>query len=254
MLTIEVPGERRSLLRRLVRPRIVAVFSFRYDAHLVRDLIANITPIVDGWISWDDRAATEPFTGDPGRRRTLLSAAHAAGAQWVLAVDPDERFEHAVANRIRKMVLIPGKVCWTFNLREMYSPVSYRVDGIWGTKLQKRLFPIFNDQFPITDKSGFSSAALHGSWVPPHYRQLDSHLNLYHLKMIEPKRRVARRDLYNALDPGRRYQKVGYDYLADESGAVFETLPPGRHYLPPHKEDHGLWMGAAGTLGSGSGN
>jgi hypothetical protein len=29
----------------------------RYDAHLVPDLIANIDPIVDGWIALNDRQA-----------------------------------------------------------------------------------------------------------------------------------------------------------------------------------------------------
>lgn len=248
MLTVEVPAGRDSFLRRLVRPRIVAVFSFRYDAHLVPDLLENIAPLVDGWISWDDRASTQPFSGDPGRRQLLISAAHSAGAQWVLGVDPDERFERGVAACIRQMVLVPGKVCWTFNLREMYGPQSYRVDGIWGAKKQKRLFPIFNSQFPITERSGFSSAELHASWVPPNYRQLDSKLNLYHLKMIDPARRIARRDIYNALDPTGRYQAVGYDYLADETGAVFENIPAGREYLPPHREDHGLWMVEPGRI------
>ncbi len=33
-----------------------AVFSYRYDAHLVPDLIANIAPVVDGcWIALNDR-------------------------------------------------------------------------------------------------------------------------------------------------------------------------------------------------------
>ncbi|TIW19796.1 MAG: hypothetical protein E5V65_09705 [Mesorhizobium sp.] len=60
--------------------------------------------------------------------------------------------------------------------------------------------------------------------------------------MIEPKRRGARRDLYNHLDPDSRLQKIGYDYLADESGAVLEAIPAGRDYFPAHTDDGGLWM------------
>ncbi|MHB9448567.1 hypothetical protein ACYG9R_17570 [Mesorhizobium sp. RSR565B] len=44
---------------------------------------------------------------------------------------------------------------------------------------------------------------------------------------------------------------MGYDYLADEAGAVFEQIPPGRDYHPPHVDDGGLWMAvpAGATIG-----
>lgn len=229
-------------MQRWLRPTVLAVFSYRYDAHLVPDLLANIEPIVDGWVSWDDRNATASFTGDTERRKVLIEAAHKAGAQWILAVDPDERFEVGTAARLRQLVRMPGAVCWTFELREMYTPTAYRVDGVWGRKRQKRLFPVFDNQFPIAEKGTFGSNPLHDAWVPPSYRTLNSRLNLYHLKMIDPARRAARRDLYNALDPDRRYQKIGYDYLADDTGLELEEIPPGRRYLPPHTDDSGLWM------------
>ena len=71
---------------------------------------------------------------------------------------------------------------------------------------------------------------------------MDSQLNLCHLKMIAPARRRARSALYNALDPDQRFQREGYDYLADDQGAVFEPIPPGRGYSPAHRDDGGLWM------------
>ena len=67
-------------------------------------------------------------------------------------------------------------------------------------------------------------------------------INLYHLKMIAPKRRQARRDLYNHLDPERKLQAIGYDYLTDEEGLELENIPVHRFYDPPFVEDHGLWM------------
>lgn len=242
MLAINVPTRSRRRLGRWLRPSIVAVFSFRYDAHLVPDLIANIAPLVDGWISWDDRQSDEIFSSDATRRRILIEAAHQAGARWVLAVDPDERFEVGAAARIHWLVRVPGEVCWTFKLRELYTPTAYRSDGVWDTKRQKRLFPIFDRQFPIGEKGSFQSNPLHDTWVPRAYRTLHADLNLYHLKMIDPARRTARRDLYNALDPARKYQQMGYDYLADETGSVLTEIPRGRHYLPPHRDDGGLWM------------
>src|SRR5687767_7745742 len=83
---------------RLRGPRVLAVFSFRYDFHLVPDLIANIEPMVDGWISYDDRSGGPPFSGEPLRRRALVEKAVELGARWMLAVDPDERFECGVAD------------------------------------------------------------------------------------------------------------------------------------------------------------
>ena len=65
--------------------------------------------------------------------------------------------------------------------------------------------------------------------------------------MITQERRQARADLYNHLDPDGSMQKIGYDYLADETGAVLEKIPPGREFHPPHEEDGGLWMPAVGT-------
>jgi hypothetical protein len=241
VITVNVPTGR-SWLRRVLKPRVVAIFSYRYDAHLVPDLIENITPLCDGWVSWDDRNAAAVFTGDAVRRHALYEAAFAAGAQWLLCVDPDERFEVGAAAHIRRMALVPGLTSWTFDLREMYTPTAWRSDGVWGRKRQRRLFRIFPNQFPIAERGAFVANPLHDQWVPAGYRTLHSALNLYHLKMIDPKRRIARRDLYNALDPDRRYQKIGYDYLADDTGAVLTEMPPGRRYLPEHREDHELWM------------
>ena len=251
MITVNVPPQKRSSLARWLHPCIVAVFSFRYDAQLVPDLLENIRPLVDGWVSWDDRGSQEAFSTDTERRHALIEAAHAAGARWVLAVDPDERFEVGIASRVRSMVRVPAQVCWTFELRELYRPTAYRIDGIWGRKRQKRLFPVFDAQFPIKERLSLASKPLHDSWLPGVYATLNSGLNLYHLKMIEPARRVARSQLYNALDPGHVYQSIGYDYLADDTGAVLEDIPKGRHYLPPHPEDGGLWMADPASVRSG---
>jgi len=236
---------RRTRLFRL-RQRVIAVFSYRFDAHLVSDLIANLDPIVDGWIAYDDRKATGAFSSEPLRRHALLAAARDAGADWILAIDPDERLERSAAERIAKLTSVYRRIAWGFRLREMYSPTDYRVDGLWGEKIQYRLFKAY-------DPANCQSKAFHDLWYPSSvgFKARDSGLNLYHLKMIEPKRRIARRDLYDYLDPGHVLQDVGYDYLADEAGAVFERISPGREYHPPHVDDGGLWMAdiAAGVHG-----
>jgi hypothetical protein len=204
-------------------PRLLAVFSFRHDAHLVPSLIANIAPMVDGWVSYDDRASTEIFSNEVQRRTALLQAARDLGASWVLAVDPDERFEARLAKEIRALTQTSEANAISFPLREMYGPDTYRVDGVWGRKRQVRLLRI--DEGVVAPEGH-----LHLSWASfiPGARIKDVDFNLYHLKMITPERRRARAALYNHLDPDHRMQRTGYDYLADDSGAEFERIAVGR--------------------------
>ena len=153
--------------------------------------------------------ATDVFSNEPQRRQLLLEAAHEAGADWILAIDPDERLERGAAERIRQLTSGHRRIAWGFRFREMYSPTEYRVDGLWGEKIQHRLFRAY-------DPANYRSQDLHGLWYPSDlgFKARNSGLNLYHLKMIEPKRRIARRDLYHYLDPRHVHQEVGYDYLA----------------------------------------
>jgi hypothetical protein len=53
----------------------------------------------------------------------------------------------------------------------------------------------------------------------------------YHLKSIRREDRLARRQLYNRLDPEKRFQPQGYDYLAEEGdGMRLEAIRAGREY------------------------
>jgi hypothetical protein len=218
-------------------PRLLAVFSYRYDWRLVPDLLTNLDPLVDGWVAWDDRNSKEPFSGEPERRHLLLSRARQLGAKWVLTIDPDERLERGAAPVLRRMTENADRILWRFRLRELYAPTTYRVDGIWGKKQLVRLFPLLDGQI-------FSMRPLHGPAYPlePGYKKLNSGLNIYHLKMITERRRKARRDLYKQMDPSNSFQAIGYDYLADDENAEFEAIPPGREYLPGHRDDGELWM------------
>ena len=60
---------------RQLRPMILAIFSYRYDAELVPDLLANVSPAVDGWVAFDDRASGDLFSSEPRRRRLLIERA-----------------------------------------------------------------------------------------------------------------------------------------------------------------------------------
>lgn len=220
-------------------PRVLAVYSYRFDAHLVPDMLANVAPMVDGWVAYDDRQASGVFSAEPPRRLALLRAARDAGADWVLAVDPDERYEHSLAARMDELTMAEGATAYGFNLREMYAPGTYRMDGVWGKKLQARLLKLPEELVETV-------APLHSSWHSflPEARVVRSGVNLYHLKMITAERRRARARLYNLLDPNRESQARGYDYLAEDEGAVFEDIPAGQEYFPAHDDDGGLWMQA----------
>ena len=113
--------------RRQIRPIVLAVFSYRYDAELVPDLLANIAPAVDGWVAFNDRDATDVFSSEPRRRRLLIERAKRTG--WVLAIDPDERIERGATTRIRALTRERRRIVWEFNLRETFAPTAYRVDG-----------------------------------------------------------------------------------------------------------------------------
>ncbi len=218
----------------------MAVFSFRYDHHLVPALIENISPFVDGWIALDDRGNSEPLSTDAARQARLLDAARAAGADWILAVDPDERYEARLADCIHLLTAVKLPVVWSFRLRELYTPGSYRTDGLWGRKRQARLFPLLDQPASRSALSGKKD--FHDVWHPRGYAHWRTDINLYHLKMIDPARRVRRRDVYSAIDPDNRYQAIGYAYLADESGRVLEPVPRNRAYHPPHVDDGRPWM------------
>ena len=216
-------------------PRLIAVFSFRYDAHLVPDLVENLRPIVDGYAGHDDRSSPQAISPEPERREALVRAAREMRADWILVVDPDERLEMRAAERLSELTRNKDPIAWGFRLRELYTPDAYRIDGIWGKKVAFRLFPVLEGQ-------EFAQAEHHGLKHPIGYPQRMSDLNLYHLKMIASGRRVARRDLYNRLDPHRTLQPIGYDYLADETGLVVEPIPRDRRYTPVHRDDGALWM------------
>ncbi|GEM_PF-691329 len=243
--------EARMLASRLYRPPapgeplVLAVFSFRHDAHLVPGLIENIRACVHGHVAWDDRGARAGLRSEPERRNLLLAEARRLGARWILAVDPDERFEDRLAQRLPGMLAMGEGTLWHFDLREMFSPDAYRSDGVWGAKSLMRLFPVTAVQDDL-------SVELHGSWVADQarFQRRAAAINLYHLRMATPARRRARRALYAATDPERRFQRIGYDYLDDERGMVLTPVPEGRGFSPAFVEDHGLWAPVAVAKGA----
>ena len=218
-------------------PKVVAVYSFRYDASLVPDLVENIRPFVHAAVALDDRGADVTMSDEPPRRAALHAAARAAGADWILAVDPDERFEPALARLMPALTAPTDRpILWRFRFRELFSMEAWRSDGVWGGKTKVILYPAETTLKPTKE-------TLHGAWIryDPRWIYVDSGLNLYHLRHISPRRADHRRETYAAVDPGRLHQAIGYDYLSDLRAACYDPIPANRRFLPDRQPDDGLW-------------
>ena len=241
--------------RRLGATRLLALLACRDEMRFLPGYFANLASQVDGVIALDDGStdgsaefiASQPSTlelirlparkphcwDEPRNRRLLIEAATRHGAEWVLAQDADERIERDFRNRAEALIagtVESGIQAFALVFRELWdAPDQYRMDGVWDHKRQARLFRLRPD-------AQFDERALHGHWAPINsatprgFRQVD--LCLYHLRMIDPTDRQARRERYLLLDPDRQFQAIGYDYLTDESGLQVAKLPEGREYEP----------------------
>lgn len=142
---------------------------------------------------------------------------------WVLCCDPDERFEKRFLKKLNHFCNKEKPACYGLHFRELHNDKKhYRVDGIWNDKLKYILFP-------LQEKMNFDKIYTyrhHIAWMYEeiaHLTQLTEY-NLYHLKMIKREDRIKRADLYNQLDPDKKIQPIGYDYLHDDKNMVLKKI------------------------------
>lgn len=253
LVEIEVPSGPPSLPFRR-RVRLLALLPIRDHAHYVAGFLASIAPHVDGIVALDDGSTDgtaellesrpevlevlrnppdRPTWDEMGNHGKLLDAAARHGAEWVLSIDADERLEHDFRRRCERVIRRGrwlGYTAYGLRLRDLWdSPDRYRVDGIWGQKTVPRLYALRSDH-------RLDRRALHGSKAPRQARIEGRYpiadLNIYHLGMLTPELRAARRARYERLDPTARWQpEVGYAYLTDESGLQLRDIPEGREYV-----------------------
>lgn len=212
--------------------KVVATFGIKYEPDwLVHELMKNLS-WVDDFAIVDCRKRKELWIHEGEYRRLQRKEARAKGADWILTTSPDERWEKDAWQKIAP--LIDGhkdRVIFQFMLREMYTPDTYRTDGIWGQKLRPRLYPMLPGQKILNRRIQCPSYPQNSDY---HIEDVD--VNIYHLKMIEVENRRKRAEMFNLLDPTRKYQGVGYDYLMDEEAAEFEKIPEGREYTPKYRK------------------
>ncbi|MDA7418743.1 galactosyltransferase-related protein [Xenophilus arseniciresistens] len=236
-------------------PRIVCVVQVRNQAGWLAGCLAHLRAHVDGFVILDDGSSDEtaqvaqreprllellrnepqePHVWDEREnRRRLLECAQRHGAAWVLPCDADERCETLFLTHLRAIVdslpqdrLVGLSLdcceCWD-------APDRIRIDGLWGRKSRVNLFR-------LPREIRFDAApALHGPWYPDVFTRegevLVSHYRFYHLGAMQQAQRLARRARYRQLDPQRRFQAVGYDYLAQEGASLrLAPIAPWRGY------------------------
>jgi peptidoglycan/LPS O-acetylase OafA/YrhL len=243
------------------RPRIIALVAFRDEMRHLPDFFANVAPHVDGIIALDDQSvdgsaafvAAQPsvlelLTVPPGAQdeledgrnhRALTEAARKHGADWLLGLDADERLEQDFRQRaeveLRRAQDAGTNAMW-LHFRELWdSPDQYRADGIWATKRKACLFRSSPDHH-------FDERRVHAFWAsmpPPPEDWPQADLNIYHLRMLHPADRAARRERYRRIDPDNVWQPIGYDYLLDETDLALKTVAEGREFTP--------WPDGSGT-------
>lgn len=233
---------------------IVALVSFFNEERYLPGWFENLRGRVDAVVALDDGstdgsaaiAASQPETvrllrvapeakrgwDEPTNRRLLVRAGQEVGADWFLTIDADERVEDRFFDDLDAVTAWADRedvVACSFRLRELWdSPLTYRVDGVWGDKTKAAFFR------NLGEDHHFDDAAWHGEWVPmqvwqtPRCRTIP--YDLYHLKMIDPPDRLARRRRYEELDPHGDFQPVGYRYLTDERGLRLERVSEKHRY------------------------
>lgn len=241
--------------RRASSPRILGLLAFHNEMRYLPGYFENVPHHVDGIVALDDRStdgsgefvASQPSVvelvrvsanarqrwDEVANHRALVQTAWRHHPDWLVAIDADERLERDFRRRAEREIRRAdrrGYAAYQVTLRELWNgPDTYRADGIWGHKRVARFFKARRDHV-------FDTRQLHGSWAPLNSmhrgRFPEADLIIYHLRtMHEPDRR-ARQARYQQLDPDRRWQSIGYDYMTDQHGLRLEKLPRGREYRP----------------------
>lgn len=234
------------------RTRLLALLAIRDGMPHLPGFLRNVAPQVDGIVALDDGSSdgslelleqhqavievlrnppSRPAWDEIGNHRALVGAALRHRAEWVVCVDTDERLERGFRARAERVIArgrVFGYTAYAVRLRELWDdPGQYRADGIWGRKLIARLFQARADH-------EFDPRSLHGSKAPMQGKRRGrfprTDLTIYHLGMLKPEDREARRLRYERADPDRRWQRIGYDYLTDARGLTLHQVSPHRGF------------------------
>jgi glycosyltransferase involved in cell wall biosynthesis len=235
------------------RERLVVLLACRNEARHLPGWLDNVAPHVDAIVALDDGSTDgsaelleaddrvaevlreppdRPAWDEVGNFRRLVDAARRAGATWAVTLDADERVERDFRRRAERVIArgrLFGIDAYTVRIRDLWDGEGqFRCDGIWARKAPPRMFALRDDH-------EFADAELHAPKVPLQAirdRTLAAaDLEVYHLRMIRPEDRQARRERYERLDPEARWQpREGYAYLTDERELKLRPVSRRRDY------------------------
>jgi hypothetical protein len=216
-------------------------------------LIANLAPHVDGIVALDDGSTDgtreylesrsevlevltnppgRPAWDEPGNHARLVHAAVRHGAEWMLAIDADERVERLFRQRAERVMLVGetiGARVLGLQLLDLWSSRAlYRTDGSWRGRTRGRLFashpepeldsrPLHHTKAPLQHR---------GSRRPP-----EVGIRIYHLRMVHSNDRAARRRRYEDADPNAQWQAIGYGHMTDERGLELRPVRSRRGFV-----------------------
>ena len=234
--------------------RLLALLQARDEMAYLPGYVANVAAQVDGIVALDDGSTDSsadflasrpeviellrvpperPRWDEPGNHRKLVAAALRHGAEWIVSVDADERLERQFrlrAERVIRRGRLLGLSGYSVRIRSLWGSYdAVRMDGDWAHRFVPRLFRArtnhrFDDR-PLHASKAPLQALAGGRWP-------SAELVIYHLRMIEPAAREARRARYERLDPDNRWQPgPGYAYLTDEAGLRLTPIDPERGYV-----------------------
>lgn len=231
---------------------IIVGYAVRNEPSWLVDQFRENLGWVDGFAEVDNRRQTGGW-GHEGEmraqvRRAVFKAA-GRGPAWLLQLDPDERLQDdacvkvpAALNRATHDVGIgrdridTRRCVFRFPLREMWSPTTYRTDNGWAAKKPRARLFYLTREWP----QSFVKKPIHCRVAPMETAGVvDLDVWLYHLKNIEPANRTERAAAYLAADPTFRYQRregKSWDWIADETGLVEESIPAGREFTPAYSQ------------------
>jgi hypothetical protein len=156
-------------------------------------------------------------------RRLQWEHALAAGADWILCLDADERFEDSIAGHIRALVDQTEVDAVAFRLYDMWDERRYRTGPHWDAHeihrtLLVRPVPGMDPTWPEADQ--------HAGRLPPAVHGLATWLGtdrVRHLGWATPERRRVKLARYRRLDPDARWGSAAqYDSILDEDPALVD--------------------------------
>ena len=233
-------------------PEIIAVLCVYNEALNIAGCLSHIEKYVDKIVILDDKSTDETikiakkcpkvikilqnrhktFWNERQNRQKILETAYRYSKRknpWVLCIDADERLETSFLQNLRKIAkeYQDNNSVIALRFRELWdSPSYYREDGVWDEK-RKAIF------FKLQSNMTFNYQQEHR--IPWYYQELQGNevlldYNIYHLKMIKEVDRKNHADLYNRLDPEKKMQPIGYDYLTDTTNIKLKKIPKSKNY------------------------